>query len=127
MAVLLPGFHPGDGGFALSEPRGLTQRQQRRLRGLIQYFKKRLGSPCRATLALLPITNGIERDIDPLGEFQLGQTQSFAHPARKVLSTGVDGDASIRFTPSINSPISAPLLAQIVIKQPSPARVSPWT
>jgi hypothetical protein len=44
-----------------------------------------------------------------------------------VLSTGVDGDASIRFTPSINSPISAPLLVQIVSKQPSPARVSPWT
>ena len=143
MTVLLPGFppkvtsfgahpgykcgHPGCGGFALYEPRGLTQCQQRRLRGLIQYFKKRLSSPCRATLALFPITNGIERDIDPLRELQLGQTQSFAHPARKVLSTGVDGDASIRFTPSINSPISAPLLVQIVSKQPSPARVSPWT
>ena len=42
------------------------ERRQCRLGGLVQHLEQGLGGTGRAAFALFPVTDGVERDIDPL-------------------------------------------------------------
>ena len=54
-----------------------------RLGRLVQHLEQRLDGACRTALALLPVTDGFQRDMDTLGKLRLAQPQALAHPTRE--------------------------------------------
>ena len=59
------------------------QNGQRCFRGFVENFQQRFCGAGGATLALLPITNRVQRDIDFAGELGLTEAQTPANTSGK--------------------------------------------
>ena len=60
------------------------QSSQRGFWRLVQYPQQRLCSTCRATFALLPVADRIQRNVNALGKLRLAKTQTPAYATRKL-------------------------------------------
>jgi len=47
-------------------------------------FEQGLGCSGWRAFALLPVTNGVDRHINPIGKLRLAQTQALAHSPREL-------------------------------------------
>ena len=60
------------------------QSSQRGFWRLVQYPQQRLCSTCRATFALLPVADRIQRNVNALGKLRLAETQTPAYATREL-------------------------------------------